>query len=80
MGKQKQAQILSDASRRFATGCGVARSSLSDLTDRFIADERGSTAVEYSIIAVIVSIAAVGALAIIGPSVIGMFSDAGAPF
>jgi Flp pilus assembly pilin Flp len=50
------------------------------LPDRFAADESGSTAVEYSIIAVLVSIVAVGALAIIGPSVIAMFSDAGAPF
>jgi Flp pilus assembly pilin Flp len=45
-----------------------------------VSDECGSTAVEYSIIAVIVSIAAVGALAIIGPGVMAMFSDAGAPF
>jgi len=46
----------------------------------FIKDEAGSTAVEYSIIAVIISIAAVGALAIIGPTVMGMFADAAAGF
>jgi Flp pilus assembly pilin Flp len=48
--------------------------------NRFWTDERGSTAIEYSIIAVVVSIVGIGALIIIGPAVAGMFSDAGAPF
>jgi Flp pilus assembly pilin Flp len=47
---------------------------------RFADDEQGSTAVEYSIIAVLISIVGVGALMIIGPAVSEMFSDAGEPF
>ena len=84
MGDQRQTQILSDASCRHAIGGRVARPALSRSVRRFfngfIKDEAGSTAVEYSIIAVIISIAAVGALAIIGPTVMGMFADAAAGF
>ncbi|MBL4670557.1 MAG: Flp family type IVb pilin [Flavobacteriales bacterium] len=47
---------------------------------RYLKDESGSTAVEYSIIAVLISIIGVGALMIIGPAVMEMFNDAGAPF
>jgi Flp pilus assembly pilin Flp len=43
-------------------------------------DTRGATAVEYSIIAVIISIAGVGVLVLIGPAVMQMFSDAGSAF
>ena len=84
MGDQRQTQILSDARCRHATGGRIARPALSRSVRRFLnrfsKDEAGSTAVEYSIIAVIISIAAVGALAIIGPTVMGMFADAAAGF
>ena len=50
------------------------------LVTRFARDQRGATAIEYSIIAVIISIAGVGALAIIGPAVMEMFASASAPF
>ncbi|WP_300528315.1 Flp family type IVb pilin [Maricaulis sp.] len=53
---------------------------MSTFIKSFLADTRGSTAVEYSIIAVIISIAGIGALMIIGPAVMGMFTDAQAPF
>lgn len=47
---------------------------------KFWSDEFGGTAIEYSIVAVIISIAGVGALIVIGPSVAAMFTDAGSPF
>jgi Flp pilus assembly pilin Flp len=47
---------------------------------RFSVDEQGGTSVEYSIIAVIVSIGIVAGLAIIGPTVMGMYADAAAGF
>ncbi|WP_291845408.1 Flp family type IVb pilin [Maricaulis sp.] len=50
------------------------------LLTRFARDQRGATAIEYSIIAVIISIAGIGALAIIGPAVMDMFASAQAPF
>lgn len=50
------------------------------LLTRFLRDQRGATAIEYSIIAVLVSIAGIGALAIIGPAVMDMFTSAQAPF
>ncbi len=50
------------------------------LVARFLRDQSGATAIEYSIIAVLVSIAGIGALAIIGPVVMDMFADAQAPF
>ena len=80
MGHQGQTQILSDARSRHAIGGRAARPAVTGFLDRFSKDEAGSTAVEYSIIAVIISIAAVGALAIIGPTVMGMFADAAAGF
>ncbi|WP_300540549.1 Flp family type IVb pilin [Maricaulis sp.] len=46
----------------------------------FLRDTRGATAIEYSMIAVVISIAAVAGLAMIGPAVLGMFQDASAPF
>lgn len=46
----------------------------------FWSDEFGGTAIEYSVVAVIISIAGVAALTIIGPAVMGMFTDASAPF
>lgn len=47
---------------------------------RFWKDEFGGTAIEYSVVAVIISIAGVGALALIGPSVQQMFVDASGGF
>jgi Flp pilus assembly pilin Flp len=47
---------------------------------RFSVDEQGGTSVEYSIIAVIVSIGIVAGLTIIGPTVMGMYADAAAGF
>ena len=46
----------------------------------FLRDTRGATAIEYSLIAVIISIAGVGALSLIGPAVMAMFADAGSAF
>ena len=46
---------------------------------RFLKDEAGGTAIEYSLIAVIISIAGIGALIAIGPDVMAMFQDASAP-
>lgn len=53
---------------------------MSTFLKRFWADEFGGTAIEYSVIAVLVSIAGIGALIVIGPAIMAMFTDAGAPF
>lgn len=47
---------------------------------KFWSDDHGGTAIEYSVIAVIVSIAGTGALVVIGPAVMAMFNDAGGAF
>lgn len=46
----------------------------------FLRDTRGATAIEYSLIAVLVSIAAVGALTLIGPAISAMLNSAGDAF
>lgn len=43
------------------------------LLKRFAADQSGATAIEYALIAVIVSIAIVASMRTIGDSVIGLF-------
>ena len=53
---------------------------MTKLLKQFLADEFGGTAIEYSLVAVIISIAGIGALALIGPAVMQMFTDAGSPF
>ena len=50
------------------------------LMRKFLACEHGGTAIEYSLVAVIISIAGVAALALIGPAVMNMFTDAGGAF
>ena len=47
---------------------------------RFARDQRGATAIEYAMIGVLVSIIGIGALAVIGPAVMDMFTSAAAPF
>lgn len=42
--------------------------------DHFIEDESGATAVEYGLIAALVSVAAIGALQAVGTSVAAVFS------
>ncbi|MHA6287414.1 Flp family type IVb pilin [Maricaulis sp. CAU 1757] len=46
----------------------------------FLRHEGGATAIEYSFIAVVVSIAAIGALMVIGPLVADMLSQSGEAF
>ena len=46
----------------------------------FLRDERGATAIEYAMIGVIVSIAAVAGLSIIGPWVMDQLTSAGSAF
>lgn len=45
---------------------------------RLIRDERGATAIEYGLIAFLISIAAIGLMQAIGVSVTGLFATAGA--
>lgn len=45
-----------------------------------MADESGATSIEYSIIAVLISIGVIAALILIGPQVVAMLTDAGAAF
>ena len=80
MGKERKIARLSDACGGSAVGGGNTRSSLARFLSRFRADDHGGTAIEYSIIAVLISIAGIGALMIIGPRVMQMFTDAGGPF
>jgi pilus assembly protein Flp/PilA len=47
---------------------------MSTLLDRFLDDEAGATAVEYGLIAALVSVAAIGALQAVGTSVAAVFS------
>lgn len=47
------------------------------LVARFARDERGATAIEYGLIAFLVSIAAIGTMQAIGVSVSGLFTEAG---
>ena len=50
------------------------------LIQRFLRCEHGGSAIEYSLVAAIISIAGVAALALIGPAVMTMFTDAGGAF
>ena len=47
---------------------------------RFAGDQRGATSIEYSLIAVVISIIFIAALTVIGPAVSGMLEQAAAPF
>lgn len=47
---------------------------------RLADDQRGATSIEYSLIAVVVSIIFIAALAVIGPAVSDMLNSAAAPF
>ena len=80
MGEQGKVEKLQYVSGRQALGSRVERSVVMSLLKRFADNEQGSTAVEYSIIAVLVSIIGAGALLVIGPAVMEMFNDAAAPF
>ncbi|WP_203295054.1 Flp family type IVb pilin [Maricaulis parjimensis] len=51
-----------------------------DRLRQFARNESGATAIEYAMIGVIVSIAAVAGLMIIGPTVMAMFTEAGSAF
>ena len=55
MGETRQAQRLSHAASRCAAGSLAARSHLS----RFLADNRGATAIEYGILIGVLSLALV---------------------
>lgn len=44
---------------------------------RLIRDERGATAIEYGLIAFLISIAAIGVMQAVGVSVTGLFTTAG---
>ncbi|MFT6461888.1 MAG: pilus assembly protein Flp/PilA [Maricaulis maris] len=50
------------------------------LVSRFLREQSGATSIEYSLIAVVVSIIFIAALAVIGPAVSDMFDSAAAPF
>ncbi len=46
-----------------------------DLIRRFLQDEKGATAIEYSIIAAGIAVAIAGAVTLLGNSVSGNFND-----
>lgn len=43
--------------------------------NRFAKDESGATAIEYGLIAALISVVIIGALALIGPKVAGLFDS-----
>ncbi|MBB4305570.1 pilus assembly protein Flp/PilA [Rhodobium orientis] len=57
------------------TDLTVSRRQFSDLPRRFAADERGATAIEYALIAMMTGIMAVGAMTALGDVVSGSFFD-----
>lgn len=46
---------------------------LRKITEKFLKDESGATAIEYGLIAALVSVAAIGALGAMGTSLQGIF-------
>ncbi|HVY84531.1 MAG TPA: Flp family type IVb pilin [Caulobacterales bacterium] len=47
---------------------------------RFLSDERGATAIEYAVLASIITVTLITALATMGESVAQMLTDVAAPF
>ncbi|WP_373696376.1 Flp family type IVb pilin [Hyphobacterium marinum] len=78
MGASGETQGLSHARGRHSAGHRTARPNVS--LGGFLADQSGATSIEYSVIAVLISIGAIGALMLIGPQVLAMFNDAGGAF
>lgn len=71
MGSSKRHGFIPDAARRFAAYSNVAGPSLK----RFALDSRGATAIEYAIIASLISIVIVGGAASIGTSLKDFFNS-----
>ncbi len=44
------------------------------MTKRFLRDERGSTAIEYSLIAVLISVAIIGGVSLVGDEASRLFN------
>lgn len=51
---------------------------LKNIIEIFVKDERGATAIEYGLIAALVSVAAIGALETMGTDLSGMFGSVSA--
>ncbi|MEA1943078.1 MAG: Flp family type IVb pilin [Pseudomonadota bacterium] len=80
LGPQGTAGQLRSGRGRPVAGRGNPRSSVGRLAVRFAQDTRGATAIEYAMIAGLISIAAVGALTVMGPAIADLFTRASAPF
>jgi len=76
MGAAKGHGIISNAARRFAAYSHVAGPSLK----RFAEDTRGATAIEYAMIASIISIVIVAGAQTIGKAILHDFQDVLAPW
>jgi pilus assembly protein Flp/PilA len=76
MGATKGHGIISDAARRFAAYTNVAGPSLS----HFVRDTRGATAIEYAMIASLISIVIVAAATTIGQTMKTYFLEMLVPF
>jgi Flp pilus assembly pilin Flp len=76
MGQAEGHGVLSDATGRLAALADAARSALS----RAIGDQRGTTAIEYAVVASMISIVIVTAATTIGQQVKYFFTEMLAPF
>ncbi|MES1197293.1 MAG: Flp family type IVb pilin [Pseudomonadota bacterium] len=47
---------------------------------RFLSDDRGTTAIEYALLATIITVGIITALTTMGTSIIGIFGDVSAGF
>ncbi|MEJ0059213.1 MAG: Flp family type IVb pilin [Terricaulis sp.] len=79
MGQTRRAPHLSDAARRRAFDRPSDRES-GRVILRFLSDDRGATAIEYAVLAAMITVVLVAAIAAIGDSVIGMFTGLQAGF
>jgi pilus assembly protein Flp/PilA len=79
LGAQGTAAGLPVLARR-PVACGrTVRPALGRIA-AFLRDERGATAIEYSIIAALISIMIIGGLTLIGPAIMDMLDQAGGAF
>ena len=80
MGPQGKAGRVPALAGGPVAGRGNSRPALIRRLSDFAHDTRGATAIEYSIIAVLISIMIIGGLTLIGPAIMDMLDQASAPF
>lgn len=76
MGETRQIAGIRSGARRSS----ARRRNSGSFVERFAGDTDGTTAIEYSIIIALIAFFTVAALALIGPQVMQMLTDAGGAF